>query len=716
MPSWWFLRQKPSDEETPDVGYDSFFSGDGTEGTTAGSLYRKDSDGHVTLVGGGSGGGGGDTYTDEQAQDAVGRILSDTTTIDFTYNDSANAISAVVRADSIGAAELATGAVGTAELAANAVTDAVLADMPGATIKARQTGPAGDPQNLTGPQVKALMSFTSTDLGDFVEAAQDAVGAALQDSASIHLAYNDAANAITGQVQALGITAGMIAANAVTSAQLAANAVTTVKLAADAVSNDKLADMPAKTFKANKTTGSANPTDVTVPDAKAMLAYTASDIAAAPFGTITATNVQTALQALYSLIQGGGGGGGTGSITYTTPGTYFLTLPGGQTRICLIAGGAGGDTLGQPIGGGGGEYAESTLNLTPGNYTVIVGAGGGPNLVGFPSTFNGNLVVANPGTLGGSFGAGTGLGGTGGIGQILFNGGNGGPAATGPTLPGAGGGGAGSAGSGSNGAIGYGAAGGGGGPGTPHGGSGGAAGVHGTFGADTGGDGNTPGGGGGGGGAGSSGAGGMAVVTWSATDAASGTAFNVAGGNVYFGGAYWNGVENGQPTFFNNASILSDNSDLTYIVGSASKQSGGGPSPGDRYYVQFSVSDIVVFQPDPRVIASFTVTARVSGPRASTLTVQNLAGPAIGTPMTAHYTSTTFGIQTITAGPFTKPGGGNWAGGDLQNLQLVVALDVDGGYQSGDAGHVPIDANSPPEINDTRVLKVYKLTVTPSYV
>ncbi|HMZ92935.1 MAG TPA: hypothetical protein PLD56_00290 [Chitinophagales bacterium] len=41
------------------------------------------------------------TYTDEQAQDAVGSILTDTSTIDFTYNDVANQITAVIVANSI---------------------------------------------------------------------------------------------------------------------------------------------------------------------------------------------------------------------------------------------------------------------------------------------------------------------------------------------------------------------------------------------------------------------------------------------------------------------------------------------------------------------------------------------------------------------------------------------------------------------------------------
>lgn len=50
-------------------------------------------------------------YTDEMAQDAVGGILTDTATIDFTYNDGANTIIADVKAGSIGPTQLADTAV-----------------------------------------------------------------------------------------------------------------------------------------------------------------------------------------------------------------------------------------------------------------------------------------------------------------------------------------------------------------------------------------------------------------------------------------------------------------------------------------------------------------------------------------------------------------------------------------------------------------------------
>lgn len=49
---------------------------------------------------------GGSPYTDEQAQDAVGTILTDTAEVNFTYNDAGNLITADLIANSIAAGRL----------------------------------------------------------------------------------------------------------------------------------------------------------------------------------------------------------------------------------------------------------------------------------------------------------------------------------------------------------------------------------------------------------------------------------------------------------------------------------------------------------------------------------------------------------------------------------------------------------------------------------
>lgn len=98
MGNIWLPQTAPAVIATPDVSYLALFISDGTSGTTAGSLYSKNSAGTVTAL----------TYSDEQAQDAVGTILTDTSTVDFTYDDAGNTISAIVVAGSIGATQLAS--------------------------------------------------------------------------------------------------------------------------------------------------------------------------------------------------------------------------------------------------------------------------------------------------------------------------------------------------------------------------------------------------------------------------------------------------------------------------------------------------------------------------------------------------------------------------------------------------------------------------------
>jgi len=127
------------------------------------------------------------SYTDEQAQDAVGSILTDTTTINFTYNDGANTIIAdwnglTVRKNS----------------GADVGTRTRLNLIEGANIALTVADDAGGGEvdvTITG-------SASYTD-----EQAQDAVGTILTDSATIDFTYNDAANTITAVTIAAGVVA-----------------------------------------------------------------------------------------------------------------------------------------------------------------------------------------------------------------------------------------------------------------------------------------------------------------------------------------------------------------------------------------------------------------------------------------------------------------------------------------------------------------------------
>jgi hypothetical protein len=76
-------------------------------GGTPGPGKYLDSNGEWSTPAGGTGGG----LTVEDAQDAVGQILTDTATIDLTYNDATPSITALVKVNSIGPNELAPTAV-----------------------------------------------------------------------------------------------------------------------------------------------------------------------------------------------------------------------------------------------------------------------------------------------------------------------------------------------------------------------------------------------------------------------------------------------------------------------------------------------------------------------------------------------------------------------------------------------------------------------------
>lgn len=71
-----------------------------TGAQTSGDCVTIDANGNHVPAGAACGSGSG--YTDEQAQDAVGAILTDSGTIDFTYDDAGNTITGIVIPDSIG--------------------------------------------------------------------------------------------------------------------------------------------------------------------------------------------------------------------------------------------------------------------------------------------------------------------------------------------------------------------------------------------------------------------------------------------------------------------------------------------------------------------------------------------------------------------------------------------------------------------------------------
>jgi hypothetical protein len=168
-------------------------------------------------------------FTDERAQDAIGAALLDTASIDLSYDDSLNQISAVVLPAGVDHDQLqnfvanehidhstveiqaGTGLTGGGDITATR------------TISMPNVGTAGtygsassvpvittDTQGRVSAVTPTAISISSSAITDFAEAAQDAVGGALTNTATVNLSYNDAGDAISADVIQAGIDHGSI--------------------------------------------------------------------------------------------------------------------------------------------------------------------------------------------------------------------------------------------------------------------------------------------------------------------------------------------------------------------------------------------------------------------------------------------------------------------------------------------------------------------------
>jgi len=126
-------------------------------------------------------------YTDEQAQDAIGTILTDSASVDFTYNDATPSITAVV---------LPNTTVQKVEVVKNS----------GAVVGTRKQLNFIEGSNVTltiaddagNDQVDITIAGSVSGYTD--EQAQDAVGSILVDTATIDVTYDDATPQITMDV------------------------------------------------------------------------------------------------------------------------------------------------------------------------------------------------------------------------------------------------------------------------------------------------------------------------------------------------------------------------------------------------------------------------------------------------------------------------------------------------------------------------------------
>lgn len=126
----WFGAVAPANVPSPAAGYLALFLADGTSGTIAGTLYKKDSTGTVTHAQDHT-----NDFTVVKAQDAVGGALQNSDTISLTYNTSGHFITANVNSSSINSTHLLDGGVSGTKIADAAIVPAKLADLAVTTVK-----------------------------------------------------------------------------------------------------------------------------------------------------------------------------------------------------------------------------------------------------------------------------------------------------------------------------------------------------------------------------------------------------------------------------------------------------------------------------------------------------------------------------------------------------------------------------------------------------
>jgi hypothetical protein len=194
---------------TPPSGYIRFYP----EGTNL--KYVDDTGTVYTLATG---------VTPEEVQDIVGAMMTDTASIDFTYNDAGNTLSAVVLAAGVNHNALqnyvanqhidhstvsisaGTGLSGGGDLTASRTISMPNVGTAGSYGSATQVASiTTDAQGRVSAASNTTIAIPSTAITDFAEATQDVVGAMVQDSSSIDATYNDVGNTETLVVLPAGV-------------------------------------------------------------------------------------------------------------------------------------------------------------------------------------------------------------------------------------------------------------------------------------------------------------------------------------------------------------------------------------------------------------------------------------------------------------------------------------------------------------------------------
>jgi hypothetical protein len=263
----------PAGVPLPAPNYYALFLADGSAGTAAGVLYRKDSAGAVTIAQ-----NTGNDFSNAKAQDAVGGILQNTDTVQLVYDTGNRLISANVPA----------GSIATTHLVNAGVTNAKLASMPQATFKMRAAASGtGAPVDGTAVQAKAALAIAYSDVTGLNTAATQPAAA-----------FDTAGSAAAVQAASQPLDSGLTAISALTTTSYGRGLLTVADVAAltalPNIATSNLKGLLAPDDKV-KLDNRGQLDTITSNQTSSALIYKAVLTAAVPGGMPTGTNIRVKL-------------------------------------------------------------------------------------------------------------------------------------------------------------------------------------------------------------------------------------------------------------------------------------------------------------------------------------------------------------------------------------------------------------------------------------
>jgi phage-related tail fiber protein len=204
------LQKELTTPTTPVTGFIRFYA----EGT---ALKYVDDTGTVYTIATG--------LTQEDVQDIVAGLITNSASITWNYNDAANSLTATVAASGVNHNALqnyvanqhidhsaVSITAGTGLAGGGDITASRTIALANTTVTPGSYGSASsvatntvDAQGRLTAAASVPIAVTASQVTDFTEAAQDAIGTALLDTASVDLVYNDVGNQISATVLPAGV-------------------------------------------------------------------------------------------------------------------------------------------------------------------------------------------------------------------------------------------------------------------------------------------------------------------------------------------------------------------------------------------------------------------------------------------------------------------------------------------------------------------------------